>query len=74
MDVQFLVKFITTLLGEIWSNWGHSWSEGATNPVYMWVATKGAFGENGGLFYWWNAKLLWMIEQILEGLTFTSPL
>ena len=74
MDVQFLVKFIVRLMGDIWTNWGHSWSTGAGMPEIMRGATVGAFGENGGLIYWWNSKLLWLLEQILEGLTFTSPL
>jgi hypothetical protein len=36
--------------------------------------TIGIFGEQGGLIYWCNEKLLWLLEQILAGLTFTSPL
>ncbi len=73
-DLQFLVTYIANLMGDIWANWGHSWSVGATIDFYMKGATVGAFGENGGLFYWWNEKLLWLLEQILGGLTFTSPL
>jgi hypothetical protein len=36
--------------------------------------TVGIFGENGGLIYWLNEKLLWLMEQILAGLSFTNPL
>jgi len=34
-------------------------------------ATVGVFGENGGLIYWLNEKLLWLMENILTGLNFT---
>ena len=73
-DLEGLVQFIVNLIGNILANWGHSWTDSAANPLHMWVLTTGIFGENGGLIYWCNEKLVWLIEQILEGLTFTSPL
>ena len=73
-DLVNLVTFIVDLSGNIWSNWGHSWTDAAANPLYMKFLTVGIFGENGGLIYWCNEKLVWLIEQIREGLTFTSPL
>ena len=74
MDVQFLVTYISDLIGNIWGNWGHYWTDAAANPLYVKILTVGIFGENGGLIYWCNEKLLWLMENILEGLTFTSPL
>ena len=73
-DLAALVAFISELIGRIWHNWGANWSLGATIPYYMDKATVGVFGENGGLIYWINYKLLWLMEQILAGLSFTSPL
>ena len=73
-DLGYLVQFIKDLIGEILSNWGHAWTDSAANPFHMKVLTIGIFGENGGLIYWCNEKLLWLLENILEGLTFTSPL
>ena len=73
-DLVGLVAFTLELIGRIWHNWGANWSLGATIPYYMDKATVGVFGENGGLIYWINSKLLWLMEQILSGISFTSPL
>jgi hypothetical protein len=73
-DVQYLVKFTVGLIGDIISAIGESFQHGASVPLYNKILTIGIFGENGGLIYWLNEKLLWLMEQILAGLTFTNPL
>ncbi len=74
VDVQQLVTYIVDLVGEIMSAIGSAFSSGAADPTKMQGLTIGIFGEQGGLIYWCNEKLLWLMENILGGLTFTSPL
>ena len=70
-DVTLFVTFMVGLAGDIVTAIGHSFQEGAANPLYNKILTIGIFGENGGLIYWLNEKLLWMMEQIISGLRFT---
>ncbi len=70
-DLEYLVQFILDLIGNILANWGHAWTDSAANPLHMWVLTTGIFGEQGGLIYWCNEKLLWLLDQILADLEFT---
>ena len=69
-----LVQYIVDLVGEIMTAIGGVFSAGAADAAKMTSLTSGIFGENGGLIYWCNEKLLWLLENILAGLTFTSPL
>jgi hypothetical protein len=73
-DVQLFVTYIVGLIGDIISAIGDAISASAADPGMMEDLTYGIFSEEGGLIYWLNEKLLWMMEQILAGLTFTSPL
>ena len=73
-DLVNLVTYVVGLIGEILSAVGTAFTDGAQSAAKMNFLTIGIFGENGGLIYWCNEKLLWMLEQILDGLSFTSPL
>ena len=74
VDLQELVEFLTLMLYDSFSGIGRAFNGLAAQPDAMHELTIGIFGEQGGLIYWCNEKLLWLMEQILEGLTFTSPL
>ena len=74
IDVQGLVAYITDIVGSIMSAIGGVFTSSAADGAAMTQLTVGIFGEQGGLIYWCNEKLLWLMEQILEGLTFTSGL
>ncbi len=71
-DLKFLVMWITGIIGGFFEGIGKAFTDSAANPLQMNDLTLGIFGEQGGLIYWCNEKLLWLIEQILEGLSFTS--
>ena len=75
VDLQLLMTYIVGLIGTILDSVGSAFAAGAANGQgEMLLLTNGIFGENGGLIYWCNQKLLWLLEQILAGLSFTSPL
>jgi len=61
-------------VGDIMTAIGDAISATAVDTGAMYDLTLGIFGENGGLIYWLNEKLLWLMENILEGLSFTNPL
>ena len=71
VDLQELVTYIVDTIGSIMSSIGSTFTAQASNPGVMGGLTTGIFGEQGGLIYWANEKLLWLLEQILAGLTFT---
>ena len=73
-DVTLLVTYIVGLVGDIMSAIGDAFTADAVDAGAMNDLTVGIFGENGGLIYWCNEKLLWLMEQILAGLSFTNPL
>ena len=70
-DVTLFVTYIVGLVGDIMSAIGGAITATATDGGAMSDLTIGIFGENGGLIYWLNEKLLWLMEQILAGLSFT---
>ncbi len=71
-DLILLVEYIVDIVGSIMSAIGGVFSSSAAEPAAMTTLTIGIFGENGGLIYWLNEKMLWMLEQqILAGLGFT---
>ena len=70
-DLAYLVTYIVGLIGDILVRVGDTWAQAATVPAYMKIYTIGVYGEDGGLIYWWNEKLLWLLAQILDGLSFT---
>ena len=70
-DLVHLVTYVVATIGEVLSAVGQAFIDDADNIYRMTLLTRGIFGENGGLIYWCNEKLLWMLEQMLEGLTFT---
>jgi hypothetical protein len=72
-DVFYLVEYLVGLAGDIMSAIGDVFSNDASDAGLMADLTTGFFGENGGFFYWLNEKLLWMVEQIITGLTFNLP-
>ncbi len=74
VDLQELVVFLTRMLFDGFTGIGRAYTGLAAQPDVMHELTIGIFGEQGGLIYWCNEKLLWLMETILEGLTFTSPL
>ena len=59
------------LVGDIMSAIGGAITATAVDAGAMTDLTVGIFGENGGLIYWLNEKLLWLMENILTGLNFT---
>ena len=73
-DLQYLVVYILGLIGDIATAIGDTISADAADSVVMYDLTLGIFGENGGLIYWLNDKLLWLMEQIINGLGATNPL
>jgi hypothetical protein len=70
-DVTLLVTYIVGVVGDIMSAIGDVFTADALDAGVMADLTTGIFGENGGLIYWLNEKLLWLMEQILAGLSFT---
>ena len=70
-DLYFLVAYIVGMIGEHLGGVGSAFSFLAADPLVMDELTIGIFGEQGGLIYWCNEKLLWLMENILEGLTFS---
>ena len=74
LDLEYLVTYIVGLVGSIVSAIGAAFSAGTTTPGQMTMLTTGIFGENGGLIYWLNQKIVWLVDQVLAGLTFTTPL
>ncbi len=71
LQVQYLVKFITNLLGDLVSlisgalvNFGAALSGYAADDVMMQELTTGIFGRNGGLIYWINEKVFYLIEEL----------
>ncbi len=74
VDLEGLVAYIVDIVGSIMTSIGGVFSTSAGDAAAMTQLTMGIFGEQGGLIYWCNEKLLWLMEQILDGLTFTSPL
>ena len=73
-DLLLLVMYIVGMIGEHLDGAGRAFTDSAADSLQMNELTIGIFGEQGGLIYWCNEKLLWLMEQILEGLMFTSPL
>ena len=74
VDLQLLMMYIVGLIGTILDSVGSAFSNNAANNNgEMYNLTQGIFGENGGLIYWCNQKLIWLLDQILAGLGFTSP-
>jgi hypothetical protein len=71
IDLEGLVAFIVLLIASDFWGIGDAFSSMAVDPAWMNKLTLGIFGENGGLIYWLNEKLLWMLENILAGLNFT---
>ena len=71
VDVKLLVMWITGLIAGFFEGIGDAFSTAAAEPLKMNGLTVGIFGEQGGLIYWCNEKLLWLMENILEGLTFS---
>ena len=53
---------------------GGVFTSSAAEPAAMNTLTIGIFGENGGLIYWLNDKIIWrMVQETLTGLSFTAP-
>ena len=73
-DLVYGFMFIVGIIAGFFEGIGKAFTDSAANPLQMNELTLGIFGEQGGLIYWCNEKLLWLMEQILEGLTFTSLL
>ena len=73
-DLYFLVSYIVGMIGEHLGGVGSAFTDSAADSLQMNELTLGIFGEQGGLIYWCNEKLLWLMDNILGGLTFTSPL
>ena len=71
VDLGSLVEFLTLMLGDAFHGIGSAYKSLAVDALWMDKLTTGIFGENGGLIYWLNDKLLWMLEEILAGLSFT---
>jgi hypothetical protein len=75
IDLFYLVEYIVNTIGEIMSAIGGVFSADAADAGVMGGLTIGIFGENGGLIYWLNDKIIWrMVQETLTGLSFTSPL
>jgi len=73
-DVRYLVVYIMGLIGDITTAIGDTISTDAADAGVIYDLTIGVFGENGGLIYWLNDKLLWLMEQLINGLSATNPL
>jgi conserved repeat domain len=73
-DLDKFIEYVVGLIGAILSAVGSAIGATAADAGSMFDLTVGIFGENGGLIYWLNEKMLWMLEQVLDGLGFTSPL
>jgi hypothetical protein len=73
-DLEKFVQYVVGLIGAIVSAIGSAIGATAADAGAMNNLSLGIFGENGGLIYWLNEKILWMLEQVLAGLGFTSPL
>ena len=73
-DLQYLVIYIVNLIGDILHAIGGVFTSSAAEPYAMNTLTIGIFGENGGLIYWLNDKIIWrMVQETLTGLSFTAP-
>ncbi len=70
-DVTYFLAYIVGLVGTIVSSIGATISGGVTTPGAMYALTQGIFGANGGLIYFINEKILWLMDNILGSLTFT---
>jgi hypothetical protein len=66
-----LVKYTVGLIGEIFWAVGDAITASAADTGNMHDLTIGIFSDEGGLIFWYNEKLLWMMEQIISGLRFS---
>ena len=69
--MENLVKYTVGLIGEIIWSVGDAITASAADTGDMHDLTIGIFSDDGGLIFWYNEKLLWMMEQIISGLRFT---
>ena len=73
-DLFLLVAYITGIIGEIMDAIGGVFTSSAAEAAAMNQLTVGIFGEQGGLIYWLNDKIIWrMVQETLTGLSFTAP-
>ncbi len=71
LQVQYLVSFIVGLVGELIQELAGAFADfGATVSTYandagtMAALTTGIFGNDGGLIYWINEKVFYVIENM----------
>jgi hypothetical protein len=71
LQVQYLVSFIVGLVGELivelseaFNDFGLTVSSYAGNTTVMATLTTGIFGNDGGLIYWINEKVFYVIENM----------
>ena len=77
-DLGALTGFIIGLVGEVLdeigimlASLGATFSGYASDPLVVGALNLGIFGENGGLIYWLNEKVLWLIGELFNSITFT---
>jgi hypothetical protein len=70
-DLQYLVAYIVGLIGDIFWAVGDATADSAADSGKMYDLAIGIFGGDGGLLFWCNEKLLWLMERIINGLWFT---
>lgn len=74
-QVQYLVSFIVGLIGQILdslsagvatilTDLGSVFTGAAGNCTQMAMLTTGIFGNDGGLIYWINEKILWFLAEL----------
>jgi hypothetical protein len=71
LQVQYLVSFIVGLVGELiqelsaaFASFGVTVGNYAADAPTMAALTTGIFGSNGGLIYWINEKVFYVIENM----------
>jgi hypothetical protein len=71
LGVQYLVSFVVGLiveliveLSEAFNDFGLTVSSYAGNATVMATLTTGIFGNDGGLIYWINEKVFYVIENM----------